>query len=225
MINFNFTFNIDAAILEQILDELLKLKTTLHRMENKENQMDVKLEAFRQKFDTLTNQLAEVVVQSTENNQKVIERINKLIEAAGTGNVGVDEFIEKITPDVAQLEGGVALLLALSEKLKEMGKDPNDPLPPLPVIPAAPAAVVAQVGDGQVTIGWDAVPEAVSYNIYRSEQSGVTKSSGVMHGTVSNPSVEPGLMNGTPYFFVVTAVNLAGESVESSEVSAIPAAP
>src|SRR6185436_18030466 len=70
---------------------------------------------------------------------------------------------------------------------------------------------------------WTAVSGATSYNIYRSTTSGgeTLIQSGVTTTTFTNT----GLTNGTTYFYQITAVNGAGESTRSSEVSATPQAP
>jgi autotransporter-associated beta strand protein len=99
---------------------------------------------------------------------------------------------------------------------------------PLPPIPAAPTGVAAVAGNGQVSLTWTLSTNATTYNVKRSTTAGGP------YTTVANPTgasaVDSGLTNGTTYYYVVTAVDLAGESVNSSEVSAkplppIPAAP
>ena len=91
--------------------------------------------------------------------------------------------------------------------------------------PAAPTGVTATAGHGEVTISWSAVAGAASYNIYWSTTSGVTKTTGNKLTGVVSPNIVTGLTNGTPYYFVVTAVNVSGEGTESSQVSAMPTPP
>ncbi|MBI3072234.1 MAG: SBBP repeat-containing protein, partial [Deltaproteobacteria bacterium] len=76
----------------------------------------------------------------------------------------------------------------------------------------------------QVALAWSAPPGgAGSYNVYRGTATGVTRFAGADAGsTTSTTFTNTGLSNGTPYFFVVTAVNDAGESAESFEVTATP---
>ena len=69
-----------------------------------------------------------------------------------------------------------------------------------------------------VTLDWDNVPNAISYNIYWSDSPGVTKQNGKKISNVKNPYTFKGLKPGT-YYFVVTAVNESGESEESEEFS------
>jgi lysophospholipase L1-like esterase len=91
-----------------------------------------------------------------------------------------------------------------------------------PTAPPAPTRVTATAGVGEATIGWDDVAGATSYNIYHSKTTGVTKANGTKITGATSPNIVPGLTNGTPYYFVVTAVNAGGEGVESSQVSATP---
>ncbi len=92
-------------------------------------------------------------------------------------------------------------------------------------IPSAPTGVSASAGNAQVTVSWNSVSDATSYNIYWSTSSGVTKTSGTKIPVSSSPYTHSGLSNGTTYYYVVTAQNSAGESTESSQVSAMPTNP
>jgi hypothetical protein len=88
--------------------------------------------------------------------------------------------------------------------------------------PAPPKGVSATPGNTQVTVSWTNSADATSYNIYYSTTPGVTKITGTKIANVVTPQIVPGLTNGTTYYFVVTAVNAAGESDISSESSATP---
>ncbi len=84
--------------------------------------------------------------------------------------------------------------------------------------PLSPTNVSASAGTGQITISWDPVDDATSYNIYWSTTPGVTKSNGTQISGVTSPYVHTGLTAATTYYYVVTAVGLGGESAESAEV-------
>ena len=72
---------------------------------------------------------------------------------------------------------------------------------------------------GKVTLMWNEVPGAISYNVYGSTSPGVTKLSGYKIRNVSNPFAIDRLQPGKTYYFVVTAVTDLGESEESKELS------
>src|SRR5215472_11566400 len=92
--------------------------------------------------------------------------------------------------------------------------------------PAAPGAVTVTAGDGQIMLTWSPVSSATSYNIYWSNTSGVTSSNGTaMSGLTSTQYTHASLTNGLNYYYVVTAVNSAGESAASSQASAKPMPP
>jgi Fibronectin type III domain len=95
---------------------------------------------------------------------------------------------------------------------------------PAVTVPGAPTSVTANAGDNAVTVDWSPVAGATSYNIYRGTAPGVTKTTGTKVSGVQSPNVVSGLTNGTPYYFVVTAVNSAGESGISAEKTATPSA-
>ncbi len=105
------------------------------------------------------------------------------------------------------------------------GNSPEPNSTPQPSVPSAPQGVASITGDGQVTITWNDVTDATSYNIYWSTSSGVTKNTGTKISDVKSPYLHTSLANGTMYYYVVTAVNIAGESTESIQLSAMPTTP
>lgn len=92
--------------------------------------------------------------------------------------------------------------------------------------PPPPAVIVATAGDGQATITWNEVAGATSYKLYMNTVPGIslTNPANISSLRLTSPFFQPGLPNGTTWYFVVTAVNMNGESIASSEVSATPQA-
>ena len=107
--------------------------------------------------------------------------------------------------------------------------------------PGAPANFRVSRGDAQATATWNEVsglPMAggrITYNLYYARQSfaGGNPSavySGLPGGTriaglTATSYKVAGLANGTPYYFVVTAANTAGEGEASAEASVTPQVP
>jgi len=91
--------------------------------------------------------------------------------------------------------------------------------------PDAPTGLKAAPGNGQVTLTWNAATGAGSYNIYRGTLSGSEGNTPYRSGVTATTFVDTGLSNGTTYYYQGSAVNSAGESVRSSETSALPVAP
>lgn len=87
---------------------------------------------------------------------------------------------------------------------------------------SAPSGITAYAGNSQVTISWNSVTGAASYNIYWSNSPGVSKTSGTRITGASSPYVHSGLTNGATYYYVVTSQNSNGESTESAKASATP---
>jgi len=83
---------------------------------------------------------------------------------------------------------------------------------------STPEQPASAVGSGKVTLTWDNVANATSYNIYWSNKKGVTKRNGTRISNVKNPHTISGLKKGSTYYFVVTAVNESGESAVSESI-------
>ena len=98
-----------------------------------------------------------------------------------------------------------------------------------PSLPAAPTNLQAASGNAAVTLTWNASANATSYNIKRGTslsgpfvtvatlQSQLLYTDGGTNFDGSNV-----LANGTTYYYVVTALNSAGESANSNVASATP---
>lgn len=71
----------------------------------------------------------------------------------------------------------------------------------------------------QVTLQWNPVPNAGSYNVYWSRFPGVTKHNGHKIPDAANPITLTDLAPGATYYFVVTVVDDSGESQESRQMS------
>ena len=89
-------------------------------------------------------------------------------------------------------------------------------------VPAAPAGLTATAGNTSVALSWTASTGATSYNIYRGTTAGGESATAIASGITSPSYSDTGLTNGTAYYYKVAAVNSAGTSGLSAEVSATP---
>jgi hypothetical protein len=89
-----------------------------------------------------------------------------------------------------------------------------------------PYAVTVTAQSASNYLTWGSVVDAVSYNVYWSTTPGVTKTTGTKISVPDPRYLHSWLLNGTTYYYVVTAVDAAGtETAESAQVSAMPFAP
>jgi fibronectin type 3 domain-containing protein len=88
-------------------------------------------------------------------------------------------------------------------------------------IPETPNGLTAAPRNHRIDLTWKAAHAANTYTVKRS-----TTAAGpytvVASGITGTSFSDTGLVNGTPYYYVVSATNEKGESVDSTEISAAP---
>jgi enterochelin esterase-like enzyme/fibronectin type 3 domain-containing protein/regulation of enolase protein 1 (concanavalin A-like superfamily) len=87
-------------------------------------------------------------------------------------------------------------------------------------IPSVPSGLVATAGIERAALRWTASSTATSYNVKRATTSGGT------YTTVANVAgtnyTDRGVIGGTTYYYVVSALNVGGESADSGQASVTP---
>jgi fibronectin type 3 domain-containing protein len=90
------------------------------------------------------------------------------------------------------------------------------------VSPAAPTNLTATAGNTQASLTWSASSGATSYHVKRATANGGPYTQ--IAAPTSTSYTDTSLTNGTTYYYVVSALDSAGESVNSAQVSATPVA-
>ncbi len=92
------------------------------------------------------------------------------------------------------------------------------------IVPESPTNLAAAAGNSKVDLLWTAAEGATGYNIKRSITAGGPYTT-IKNNASKTTYTDANVTNGTTYYYVVSAVNLAGESGNSNEVSAKPISP
>lgn len=90
-------------------------------------------------------------------------------------------------------------------------------------VPLAPTGLSGVAENGQAALTWLASSNATSYNVKRSLANGGPYS--VVASVTTTNLADTSLMNGVTYYYVVSALNPAGESANSTQVSLVPRPP
>jgi fibronectin type 3 domain-containing protein len=98
------------------------------------------------------------------------------------------------------------------------------------IAPSAPVSVSASGDDGQVSLDWADNPEpdlaTAPYRVYRSETQGVLGTELAASPFSSSDHIDSTAVNGTTYYYVITAEDTNGNvSVNSAEVATTPNGP
>ncbi len=88
--------------------------------------------------------------------------------------------------------------------------------------PPTPAGFTASGNNGSVSLSWSSSTGATSYSLYRSTTSNGEGTTAYASNLTTTSYTDPGVTNGTTYYYTVAAVNSAGTSAPSTEASATP---
>lgn len=148
--------------------------------------------------------------------------------AAGTpgtpvGTSSTTSFVDTTVANGSTYFYAVTALNAAGEGPASTQSAAVTPQPAL-TLPGAPTGVTVAAGNARVTVTWAAAARASSYRVYRSTTPGVQ---GTSVGTTTSPSfTDESPVNGSTYYYVVTALNAAGEGPASAQsAGATPSAP
>jgi len=145
---------------------------------------------------------------------------NKIAEWFASAND--EKFHTNVIANVSVNKGDEIRIAAYSNLGELNGIDAMDVevLPGGPQPPAVPTGLVAAAGDAQIMVAWGIPSGATGYIVRRSTTSGGPYTSTSTNAATSYLDI--GLANGTTYYYVVAATNSAGQSADSSQVSARP---
>lgn len=136
-----------------------------------------------------------------------------------TINLGQKVAVKKVTIQVSKVEGQTGdkpefATVTQIEFLKDIVSDETK-------ADTQVKGLAATVGDGEVTLVWDSLPNVTGYTVkYGTDKNALNKSAGAS----ANRVVLSDLENGTTYYFQVTAVNGDWSGTPSALLSATPLA-
>lgn len=157
-----------------------------------------------------------------------------VVQPEGSSQAAIGAYVTKtatnnegwLTYSFTSVPGNVALLYIYTQQagtldLFEIQVDGYSGTTPPPGIPSG---LTATGGNTKVDLNWTAVSGATSYNVKRSTTAGGPYTP-IATNVTGTTYTDTAVINGTTYYYIVTAVNAVGESANSNEASATPAAP
>jgi hypothetical protein len=98
-------------------------------------------------------------------------------------------------------------------------------VPTGPIPPPAPLGLTATTGNAMVALNWQPSAGADGYNVYRAASSSSGAYSPIARNVTAPNHTDTTVVNGTTYYYYVTAVSAVGESAPSAYIGATPQGP
>lgn len=76
-------------------------------------------------------------------------------------------------------------------------------------------------GNNEITLSWNKIDGAISYNIYWNNTGNVTILDNIIEN-VESPYLHSGITNGTPYYYVIAALIEGKDTIYSTEIVGLP---
>ena len=86
--------------------------------------------------------------------------------------------------------------------------------------PPAPTGLTATGHVGSISLAWNPVPSADTFNVYRGSTAGGESATPIVTGLTSPSYSDPSIPNGTTYYYKVAGVNSLGTGAMSTEAHA-----
>ena len=148
----------------------------------------------------------------------------KVLRGTSSGNYNVtnNTAVNSYTDNTAV--GGTQYFYVV-EATNTSGASPNSSevfATPTIALPSVPGGVTATGTNGAVNVSWNTATGAASYNVKRSTSSGAEVT---ITNVAATSYYDTAVTDGIQYFYEVSSTNNAGESANSTEVSATPNIP
>ncbi len=131
------------------------------------------------------------------------------------------ENVEETTFRDTGLENGTNYYYVVSAENMGGESENSEEVSALPAAPLqAPIGLSASNGNGEVTINWEPVNGATSYQVLRSKEKGMAYE--VIKSEITETEyTDTGLTNGDKYYYVVAAKNETSQSANSNPISTV----
>ncbi|MFW5438882.1 hypothetical protein [Paenibacillus apiarius] len=165
-------------------------------------------------------EITAVIVNKYSGNDAVVELYdpnhNLLLSYKPVANNSVESLPAPV-PNVATVVLKATGSYSTVAEWNVFGKETAEP-------PAENVILTGTAGDARALLSWNTINDATGYNVKRSDTTGGPYATIATVTSSTYAYTDTNVVNGTVYYYVVTALYESGESANSNEVSVMPKA-